>query len=354
MNERPPKKPKMDISFLLGETPNEEDIPKVDESTQKNNIPKAIGDFYQAINADHYNHEEVTKILDRLQLALVKGQEKSFSENQFQRYHEHCFQTPLLAICHIASQHSTAITDEQLSEIITRLIKLGADITKKDELGSTPLLLLASSVKERPHLIKSIKLLLQHGAVISEQNDSGKTVLHQAYNAENFELAHHLLDLNATVLADEDDQSFLMELTEADINTVKQQLHLIKSLLTKLHLLSQVPEKDDSLYTFLKSETDINKGTALETLLEQDPPLSEHTLKFAFENLAEDDEFDILLHHMDKKLISMYSKLNKEEVNPTIHTPRSDSPLFFGGESKSTTDPSDKTEIDHIKSTSRK
>ena len=165
-------------------------------------LPAPIADFYAAIDdKNEFNYSQVISILDRddFKLSIDHQREEHYTEEQYSKFHKHCFKTPLLAICHIASQHNTKMTDEQLLSILQRLIKHGSDIHARDDGGDTPIFLLSHSYAYRAHLKKSIEYLVANGANINGKNKEGLTVLDRASSVSNYDLAAILLCLGARV-----------------------------------------------------------------------------------------------------------------------------------------------------------
>ncbi len=76
---------------------------------------------------------------------------------------------------------------------LKQLIDAGADLTLRDALGATPLLLAIEN-----HRLEALDLLLERGADADDQDGFGVPALTRAYKAGSLELARRLLDAGAS------------------------------------------------------------------------------------------------------------------------------------------------------------
>src|SRR3990167_7837920 len=138
-----------------------------------NHLPENIANFYSKITHFEYNHEQVMSILKHPSFQL--NQDIPFTQEAYSPYHDHSFETPLLAICHYASQHAYDISDEELLDIIEQFVDLKANVNAKDQWQDTPLLLLSMTDNDKWPYTTSIQSLIKHGANIQEKNQNGSS-----------------------------------------------------------------------------------------------------------------------------------------------------------------------------------
>ncbi len=75
-----------------------------------------------------------------------------------------------------------------LTELVKKLIELGADVNAKNDLGNTPLH--SGSLGQ-----ETIRILLANGARVNEQNGEGKTLLHMAANSTDHDVEVAIVEL---------------------------------------------------------------------------------------------------------------------------------------------------------------
>uniref|UniRef100_A0A182JJC2 ANK_REP_REGION domain-containing protein n=1 Tax=Anopheles atroparvus TaxID=41427 RepID=A0A182JJC2_ANOAO len=85
-------------------------------------------------------------------------------------------------------------------DVVKMLLRKSVDVNAVDDRKRTPLIALAGYFKWAKyygHSLETFRLLLQHGAKLDEQDESGKTALHYAFQWEQWELVEFLIDSGA-------------------------------------------------------------------------------------------------------------------------------------------------------------
>uniref|UniRef100_A0A9I3K5E5 Uncharacterized protein n=1 Tax=Anopheles maculatus TaxID=74869 RepID=A0A9I3K5E5_9DIPT len=96
--------------------------------------------------------------------------------------------TPLLGLL--------SYMEEPNLDVVERLLKRGANVNSRDNRGRNTLLALVCSFRSAQwygHSLKSIELLLDHGAEISVQDENGNSALHLAFSGMHLDLAQLLI-----------------------------------------------------------------------------------------------------------------------------------------------------------------
>ncbi|RMX03718.1 ankyrin repeat domain-containing protein [Legionella jordanis] len=273
-------------------------------------IPAGIIELYQLIAFSHdFDMNSVKRIISSSNFSLFlnsQNQEQPFAEKEFSAYHEHCFETPLLAICHIASQHHHRISDGDLAEIIAHLLALHANPNVSDAEGNTPILLLASSDPERQHLTASIELLMKAGAEINATNFENKSALHLAFARMNFSLATRLYyDLGAKVMFDQNNNCFLHECEEHGIDELLEHIDELVRHLKLHHLISNFPEEKDEIYAFLLRDS--SGQEVISVCQQQLMPITPRALCYCLDKIANEAVASALFNNLQKRLYGIYS-----------------------------------------------
>jgi ankyrin repeat protein len=301
----------------------------------KKNIPYALLELYDFIGRQNdFDIAKMNEIIfrDDFQLLLDSNhQEQRLSEDDFQDFHDHCFETPLLAICHIASQHNNKITDRELKKLIRRLVSLHADVHAVDEEGNSAILLLSSSLPDRSHLIESIQLLINEGADINAVNYEGKNVLHRSFELMNFSLASLLyFDLGARVVWDKNNSTFLLECEEHSPEELSKKINELTNHLFLHHLLAtNISEDEDHLYRALIE--DPSGKLALKLCKTKTLPITAQALDYAFKHFVNDDVASAIINCLEERIRTIYSSrefLIKRGLHKTHHSDKETSFKF--------------------------
>ncbi|HLB42435.1 MAG TPA: hypothetical protein VJN02_06230 [Gammaproteobacteria bacterium] len=305
-----------------------------------NHLPENIANFYSKITHFEYNHEQVMSILKHPSFQL--NQDIPFTQEAYSPYHDHSFETPLLAICHYASQHAYDISDEELLDIIEQFVDLKANVNAKDQWQDTPLLLLSMTDNDKGPYTTSIQSLIKHGANIQETNKNGEGVLHHAYDSGHFEHAFLFTELGAPVILDKQGNSFLKSCLSGSnplhaLENPNSRKQFISTLKDTYHLLESnetVSKESDSLYEILhqhykaiKEKNQIGSSTqsVLKEKLSHPITMTERALELilSINDRAERSEIafketiiQLLFEYMEKTLLESSNTVTNTSIEP--------------------------------------
>lgn len=278
-------------------------------------INQSIDQFYELIIEEEVSAEEILVLLSQPKFKLFKneqGKEKLIPESMFQEYHPHSFETPLLAICHIAAEHTFDISDLDLVLILKLLITLGANIHAHDDSGNTAILLLAASGREREPLVESIAYLLDMGAELNAKNVSQETVLTRSLLQLNFALAEELYNMGAEVSVNSRNETYLAELYALNEEDLLEHADELIRHLKMHHLLSDFKDTEK-----VYPAPVMDNVAHLVQALNNDCALTESSLKMILKKCVDNSELLYpLALNLDRKLKLIY-RFKFEPLNYT-------------------------------------
>lgn len=263
-------------------------------------IANDILPFYDLLTDEDFSIDNLISMAKHkdFKLLIQHGEEQVLSEDTFYDYHPHSFETPLLAVCHMAAEHIDTISDEDLVQLIQVLIEKGANVDACDNSGNTPLLLLAACSPEK-NFAKAIQHLVDAGADINATNTTNQSALHRTMEKANFKLADAFYELGVKVTFDKKNHSHLIEILVCDPQEILLKFPDFLKHLQTHHLLAQ-PNKQ----TIFENHIEYSE---IDKILKQQGPLeSKKIAKILVKSVEDELLFIALIERLNQQLYEAY------------------------------------------------